>query len=156
MAKDTPSMAKNKMRRCFKAILDPYPTKQEENQLWGYFDSTCAYCGKEIERKSRTGHLDHVISSSEGGSNSIFNHVLSCATCNGDEKREEDWFSFLSRKANSADEKLEREKRIRQWLGNAPAKQFGDSADEELTEKIIERAIKEFEFAVEKLRGLKK
>ena len=49
MAKDTPSMAKNKMKRCFKAILVPHTTKQEENQLWEFFDSTCAYCDKSSE-----------------------------------------------------------------------------------------------------------
>ena len=148
-------MAKNKMRRCFKAILDPHPTKQEENQLWAYFNSACAYCGKEIERKSRTGHLDHVVSSSEGGSNSIFNHVLSCATCNGDEKREENWLNFLLKKSKTDHERLERGNNIRQWLANAPEKPSSDSQTLVLAKEIMAHAIVEFEAAVEKLRALR-
>ncbi|WP_407943038.1 HNH endonuclease [Marinomonas atlantica] len=72
-------MAKNKIRRSLVSIIDPYPSKSEVDQLWEYFESRCAYCGISINRGSRTGHLDHLIPSSEGGSNSIYNHALSCA-----------------------------------------------------------------------------
>lgn len=39
MVKDTPPMAKNKIKRSLGAILDPHPSKKEENALWDYFDS---------------------------------------------------------------------------------------------------------------------
>jgi hypothetical protein len=38
-------MAKNKMRRCLAAILDPHPSGAEVEELWDYFQSSCAYCG---------------------------------------------------------------------------------------------------------------
>jgi hypothetical protein len=57
MAKDTPSIAKNKIKRSLGAICDPHPSKKEEKILWEYFHYQCAYCGIEIERESRTGHL---------------------------------------------------------------------------------------------------
>jgi len=101
MAKNTPSMAKNMIKRSLLAVIDPHPSKAEVELLWKYFQSSCAYCGVEIPRESRTGHMDHVVSSALGGSNSIYNHVLSCSRCNGDEKKEESWQSFLTRKATN-------------------------------------------------------
>lgn len=86
MAKDTPSMAKNKIRRSLIAICDPHPSRKEVDALWAYFDSQCAYCRKPLDRASRVGHMDHLIPTTEGGSNSIFNHALSCGKCNGDDK----------------------------------------------------------------------
>ena len=155
MAKDTPSMAKNKMKRCFKAILDPHPSKKEIDSLWVYFSSCCAYCGKEIDRSSRTGHIDHVLSSAEGGTNSIYNHVLSCAICNGDEKREEDWCSFLHKKSSSDKTAQEREKKINAWLQNASPIASNPELEQE-AEKIINNAIAEFDNAISKLRQLSK
>lgn len=64
MAKDTPSTAKNKIKRSLGAICDPHPLKREEDEL-------CEYCGVSIGKASRTGHLYHLIPTSEGGSNSI-------------------------------------------------------------------------------------
>lgn len=57
MAKDTPLMAKNKMRRCLIIILDPQPSSGEVQRLWNFFQSSCAYCGCQLDRLSRTGHL---------------------------------------------------------------------------------------------------
>lgn len=157
MAKDTPSMAKNKMRRCFQAIIDPHPSKSEIDSLWEYFDSSCAYCGVEIDRSSRTGHVDHAVSSATGGSNDIHNHMLSCAKCNGDERREEPWRDFLSRKADHSSQEFKtREARIQYWL------QMGDKSrrlDEQYQGKadvIIAKAIQDFDHAVEQLRKLRK
>ena len=150
-------MAKNKMRRCFQAIIDPHPSKSKINSLWEYFHSSCAYCGVEIERDSRSGHIDHVVSSATGGSNDIHNHVLSCARCNGDEKREEPWREFLSRKAGiSSREFKTREKRIESWLqmGNKSERMDGQSIQK--ADAIIAKAIQDFDQAVEKLRELRK
>jgi hypothetical protein len=155
MAKDTPSMAKNKMNRCFKAILDPHPNKKEIDSLWMYFNSCCAYCGKGIQRSSRTGHLDHVLSSAAGGTNSIYNHVLSCAICNGDEKREEDWHIFLHKKSSSSKLAQEREYKIKVWLQKAPTSISNPEFERE-AEHIINKSIAEFDNAVLKLRQLSK
>ncbi len=154
MPKDTPSMAKNKMRRSLVAIYDPHPTKSDVNELWAYFESSCAYCGAHIERESRTGHLDHLVSSSEGGSNNIHNHALSCARCNGDEKREEPWRSFLARKTENTAAHKEREAKIEQWLSLAP-KLVANQKFVNEAEAIINEAIKDFEVSVNKMRELR-
>jgi len=157
MAKDTPSMAKNKMRRCCQAIIDPYPSKSEIDRLWQYFQASCAYCGVLIERDSRSGHLDHVVSSATGGSNDIHNHVLSCARCNGDEKREEPWREFLSRKAGTSSQEFKtREKRIASWLQMGNKTKRMDEQSMQKADEIIVKAIQDFDQAVEKLRELRK
>ena len=154
MPKDTPSMAKNKIRRSLVAILDPHPSKSEVNALWAYFEARCAYCGTPISRESRTGHLDHLVPSAEGGSNDIHNHALSCARCNGDEKREESWQSFLERKSEGADVFQARKKKIEEWLSLSPAK----NRDREILaegEDIVREAIDCFERSVDKMRALR-
>jgi len=157
MAKDTPSMAKNKMRRCLQAIIDPHPSKSEIDCLWEYFDASCAYCGAKIDRGSRTGHVDHVVSSAAGGSNDIHNHVLSCARCNGDEKREEPWRDFLSRKAgHSSQEFKAREARIQSWLQLGLKSKWLDHQAQQEVHVIIDRAIHDFEHAIQQLRNLRK
>lgn len=154
MPKDTPSMAKNKMRRSLVAIYDPYPTKTEVNELWVYFESRCAYCGEHIERESRTGHLDHLVPSSEGGSNNIHNHALSCARCNGDEKREESWSTFLASKIESHSVHEERKTKIEHWLTLTPT-QINSQTQATESEAIIKEAIENFEDSVNKMRALR-
>lgn len=153
MAKDTPSMAKNKIRRSLSAIIDPHPTAAEVNELWSYFASSCAYCGVGIDRASRTGHMDHVDSSALGGSNRVHNHVLACAKCNGDEKREEHWISFLTRKAGSNAE--ERRMRIEAWAARGSKAPGIDPAVRAQAEAIIERTLGSFDDAVSQLRRLR-
>lgn len=153
-AKDTPSMAKNRIRRSLLAIIDPHPSRAEIDDLWNYFQSACAYCGILISRETRTGHLDHVVSSSLGGSNCIHNHVLACARCNGDEKREESWESFLARKATDPAVAAERHVQISHWMGQSKVSVspgFRLKADE-----IINRALADFDAAVKELRELRK
>lgn len=153
-AKYTPSMAKNKIRRSLVAILEPYPSAEETDALWQHFGSCCAYCGRGIERALRTGHLDHVVSAATGGSNGIHNHVLACASCNGDEKREEAWRSFLNRKAESAQVALERSGHIEAWL--AQAKPSGVRPEvKRQAEAIIAEAVASYEQAVAKVRALR-
>ena len=155
MPKNTPSMAKNKIKRSLNAVFDPYPTKKEENELWDYFNHSCAYCGVEIERESRKGHLDHLTPASKGGGNNIHNFALSCPTCNGDEKREELWLSFLSKKCESNRTHKERKNKIEKWLGKAPRVMH---TEEQLikVDVIIIEAISQFEKSVEKIRLLKR
>ncbi|MGH8387126.1 MAG: HNH endonuclease [Pseudomonas sp.] len=154
MAKDTPSMAKNKMRRCLAAILDPHPSPSEIEELWNYFQSSCAYCGVPLIRASRSGHLDHVESSASGGSNAIHNYLLSCNRCNGDEKREEEWQRFLARKVTDRDLASERHAHISAWIERACDVPF-DPAAKAQAEIIISQALESFDEAVKKLRALR-
>lgn len=156
MPKDTPAMAKNKMRRCFAAILDPHPSKSEVDSLWEYFEGTCAYCGVKIERASRTGHLDHVQAASDGGSNNIHNHVLSCARCNGDEKREETWAAFLAKKAKDAETISARKMKIETWLSKEQRGPALDAQQKAQVEKIVTTALESFDLAVEQLRKIRR
>ena len=154
-AKDTPSMAKNKIRRSLLAIVDPHPKASDVAQLWVYFDSSCAYCGVSISKSSRTGHIDHVVSTAFGGSNSIYNHVLSCARCNGDEKREEALESFLARKANDPALLAARHSKILCWLDRKPIAPLQTHIQSQ-AEAIIRNAIDNFDSAVKELRELRK
>lgn len=155
MAKDTPSIAKNKIRRSLIAICDPYPSKAEENVLWVYFESSCAYCNVPIDRKARTGHLDHLLSSAEGGTNNIHNFVLACARCNGDEKRDESWISFLKRKSESELANTQRKEKIENWLSLSSIKVL-DKELSILKEAIIKEAVENFDLSVNKMRALRK
>ncbi len=155
MAKNTPSMAKNQMRRCLHAIVDPHPTDAEVSLLWAHFQSTCAYCGLVLERAARTGHVDHLIAHSAGGTNSIYNHVLSCSRCNGDEKREDHWESFLDRKAIDPLQFDQRRTRIGEWLAKAKPAQGRVTVASKEVEAIVNAAFENFDIAVEKLRSLR-
>lgn len=155
MAKNTPSMAKNSMRRCLVAILDPHPSPSEIAELWSYFESSCAYCGIPLDRASRNGHLDHILPTAMGGSNDIHNHLLSCARCNGDEKREEEWASFLARKVTDTAVAAERRAHILAWIGRACSGDTLDPLVRSQSEHIIAEALSEFDVAVSKLRALR-
>jgi 5-methylcytosine-specific restriction endonuclease McrA len=108
--KHTVSQAKNRMRRAAEEIVDPGPTDLEP--IWTYFDARCAYCGKQLRRELREGHVDHA---EPGGGNHLGNLVLACGPCNGDEKREESWRDFLHRKVGDPDTRDERAARIETW-----------------------------------------
>ncbi|WP_313492895.1 HNH endonuclease [Psychrobacter faecalis] len=87
MAKVTPSMAKNQIKRSLLQVIDTHPNKSQKQQVWNYFDNKCAYCDIVIDPNSRKGHLDHLQAVKDGGTNEIYNFVLACNICNGDEKR---------------------------------------------------------------------
>lgn len=154
-AKDTPSMAKNKIKRSLLAIIDPHPTPKQIDELWTYFNSSCAYCGIPISRDTRTGHVDHVVSSALGGTNCIHNHVLSCARCNGDEKREEFWESFLAKKAAGPGVLDKRHAHISAWLRRGDAEPSPEEMRAEAN-AIINRALANFDSAVIAMRELRK
>ena len=155
MPKDTPSMAKNKIRRSLLAIIDPHPTDAEVDALWAYFQSCCAYCGVAIPRTSRTGHTDHVVSGALGGTNSIYNHVLSCARCNGDEKREEHWETFLAKKVSDPALAAQRHSAISAWLARATASSISPAVRARV-DVIISEATASFDTAVKAVRALRK
>ncbi len=120
----TPSQARNAIKKCLKALVDPKPTKDEKDCIWAYFGNGCAYCGSSLTKKSREGHIDHLYSEMKRGSNRLSNLVLACETCNGDEKRESSWENFLVEKCGAGTDIFEeRADKIRRWIlqnGNQP------------------------------------
>lgn len=115
MVVPTVSNAKNRMRRVINAILDPPP--RNEQPIWDHFDSACAYCGLELDRRGRKAHMDHAAAN---GGNQLGNLILSCAICNGDEKLNEHWRTFLERKVADPDLRAARIKRIEEWIALHP------------------------------------
>lgn len=148
MPKMTPALAKNTLRRALRAIVDPEPPKSEIAKLWEFFKSACAYCGRNLSRNSREGHLDHLVHT---GPNHISNRVLACSTCNGDEKRDLSWLPFLKNKVRSRTLFKFRYHRIRAWInqsgkGDAFAMKVGP------VDREIEKVIAAFDGAVTRLR----
>lgn len=147
--KYTVSQAKNRMRRTVEEILDPGP--RDVNALWEYFDAQCAYCGKGLSRDRREGHVDHA---PPDGGNDLGNLVLACGSCNGDEKREESWHSFLRRKTPDDALFAEREERIRAWLDQHPRKSAEDSPEIANVREEIEGLIEQFAVKCAELKRL--
>jgi hypothetical protein len=111
------SQTKNSIRRALWNLADPQPSKTEVQLLWTHFQSSCAYCGVVLSKDERKAHLDHL----EVGRNHISNRVLSCGICNGDEKREQNWESFLASKCGNDSATLQtRRKNILDWKGQCP------------------------------------
>jgi len=98
MPAPTPGYVKNMIRRSLQEIVDPSPTKKDEERIWKFFNSECAYCGKSLSKPQKQGHIDHLFPSSLGGPNHISNRVLSCATCNEAEKLDKAWQEFMVQK----------------------------------------------------------
>lgn len=89
--------------------------------MWTFFQGRCAYCGTSLNRQKREGHLDHLISTSAGGSNHLSNRVLSCGSCNGDQKREKSWQEFMKLKNPDQTTHRKRQRRILHWTRTAGA-----------------------------------
>jgi len=116
MPAPTPGYVRNMIRRSLREICDPSPKKKDEQQIWDYFDSECAYCGKKLNKASKDGHIDHLASSALGGSNCISNRVLSCANCNEKEKLDMPWAKFLTQKNPDKFVSSRRKNKILKWL----------------------------------------
>ena len=156
MPKDTPSTAKNKIKRCLSSILDPHPGPEDVARLWEHFKSSCAYCGAALEQNSRQGHLDHAVPAALGGTNSIYNHVLACGRCNGDEKREESWETFLAKKCSSPDILNSRRGRIVEWMMMRDVnRRVVDPNTQRRAQAVIDEALASFDKAVSEMRRLK-
>lgn len=157
MRKDTPSMAKNRIKRSLNAILDPHPTPDEVARIWTHFQSSCAYCGLTIHQGSRDGHLDHAVSTALGGTNSVHSHVLACGRCNGDEKREESWESFLPKKCPTQEVLAARRTRICEWLALGVVEtQPADAERRRRAMEIIDQALASFDTSVAEMRRLRR
>lgn len=116
MTAPTPAYVRNIIRRSLREICDPSPKKKEEQMIWDFFDSECAYCGKQLKKNNKEGHIDHLVSSALGGSNCISNRVLSCANCNEKEKLDMPWEKFLDQKNPDKSMASQRRNKILKWL----------------------------------------
>jgi 5-methylcytosine-specific restriction endonuclease McrA len=155
MGKMTPSQAKNAIRRALAGVLDPHPSSSQVQQIWGFFDSSCAYCGQSLTRGTRDAHIDHLVSASAGGSNELGNFVLSCSICNGDEKREAPWEGFLRKKAVDDATFISRKDRIERWMSRCEAAIIVDAELRAALDEEIEHAISAFDRALQRVRRLK-
>jgi hypothetical protein len=157
MPKVTPSYAKNVIRRALLSVVDVPPTPAQVEKAWAFFGFACAYCGRALDRKNRDGHLDHLVSATTGGPNHICNRVLSCGPCNGDEKREKEWETFLAEKISDQDLLRVRRTKIGEWVRLMSADNSAIPKDlSQLVEREISSAIKSFDDAIRKIRDAKK
>lgn len=124
----TVSQAKNYLRKTLWKLVDKEPSAREVDVLWVHFDSQCAYCGLQLARSARNGHLDHLEANRSIGRNHVSNRVLACNICNGDEKRAADWEHFLARKCRADEQAYEaRHDKIMQWRAKCGASHPIDS-----------------------------
>lgn len=141
--------AKNTVRRALRAVIDREPTDKEISRIWEYFESSCAYCGEKQERNARTGHLDHLL---HNGPNHFSNRVLSCAFCNGDAKRDQNWIEFLKWRVADPVTFEQRKMKIEKWVSENL-----QSAPEQDKSGIVEREIaavmETIEAAAQRLRA---
>jgi hypothetical protein len=145
----TPSQAKNAIRRGLRDLCDRQPSAAEKDEIWRFFESACAYCGRPLIREERKGHIDHLVSSAVGGHNGLGNRVLSCDSCNGDKKREESWEAFIARECTDESTREVRRQRITQWIALAAE----HPAAPQLVEREIARVIAEFDKACAAIRA---
>lgn len=122
MPAPTPSYVKNIIQRSLREIVDPSPSSKEKQTIWDFFNSKCAYCGKKLRKERREGHIDHLV---PDGTNQLRNRVLSCADCNGDEKRDKPWKEFLAQKCSNKQIEAERKSKILQWQSTHEAPILG-------------------------------
>lgn len=102
------------MRRGLRFIIDPEPEAHDKQRVRDFFQNQCAYCGTPIS--GDTGDIDHLVSAALGGANGLANRVLSCKTCNAQEKRDRDWTEFLQAKSPSQEVFRQRQSRIQGWI----------------------------------------
>ncbi|WAM23476.1 HNH endonuclease [Myxococcus sp. NMCA1] len=157
MGKATPSQARSTIRSSLLLIVDPELSEEEKDLVWSHFGSACGYCGRELNRVAREGHVDHLIPLSLGGRNHIGNRVLACAACNGNEKRELPWEPFLKSKCTTPDILAARRARIDAWKAHFSADELQLPPDVlAVLEAATARVFAAYDAAVEEVRALKK
>jgi hypothetical protein len=136
------AQARNIMKRAIDEIVDPGPTSIDP--LWEWFESLCAYCGVALARGDRDAHTDHA---ERDGGNHIGNLVLACGRCNGDEKRDMDWRTFLELKAPDPATFALRERRILDWMAANPKLEREYSPEVADLRQQAEALVEEFRLA---------
>jgi HNH endonuclease len=155
MGKMTPPQARNAIRRAIIGTVDAYPNDLQIDRIWSFFGSSCAYCGRSLVRGKREAHIDHLVPSGLGGSNALSNFVLSCGNCNGDEKREENWESFLRRKVPDNGTFRRRKRSIESWITTCSDATPCDADLLKIANREADRVISSFNAALKKVRSLK-
>lgn len=151
------SQAKNLITKTLHDILDSPPGDGVTRDLWAHFESSCAFCSAHLNREARQGHRDHLMPRSIGGSNHPANLVLSCASCNGDERREAEWAAFLGHKCgDDSSEYAQRHRRILSWVDahGGSAFQQNDSL-QRIVEHCREPVFVALDAAAEHLRSVR-
>jgi hypothetical protein len=147
--KTTVSMAKNSMRRAIREVLDPSPGALEKSRIREHFNHQCAYCGINLDPRTREAHFDHA---DPAAGNGLYNLVLACATCNGDQKLAEHWYPFLRRKAPES-AFVSRRFRIEAWVNQATPLRI-HTAEVESARERIENLVEQFATECSRLRSL--
>lgn len=150
----TAPQARNAIRKALVEIIGPKPRKREIEAMWEHFESRCAFCGADLKRSDRKGHADHLVPAAAGGHNHISNRVLACATCNGDEKLDQDWVQFLEQ-APAQEDVATRKERILAWQQKHHAECSVEDSD--LAEALLaaEAAIQAFNGACDHVRAVR-
>lgn len=65
-----------------KTGIEVEATRDEVDEMFDAFDSTCAYCGKKESEETGTFHLEHIIPLKRGGRNHLSNMLVACPSCN--------------------------------------------------------------------------
>ena len=123
--------------------------------MWKHFHEQCAFCGKKLKREDRKGHADHLVPAAEGGHNHIFNRVLACASCNGDEKLDHHWLQFLGQVKNATEDFQTRKKRIENWQALHKAECSVEKSDLAKALLAAEEAIRAFNKACDRVRAMR-
>lgn len=155
MPAPTASYVKNTIRRGLREIVDPSPSRQSIDNLWSFFKAQCAYCGRQLAREKKEGHVDHLVSSSKGGENHISNRVLSCANCNEKEKLDAAWEPFLAKKNIDQGLFRARRRRILEWQRAVSKAQPLAGRKLAALESLTVEAIAAFDAAVTKARKIR-
>lgn len=101
VGRKTLSQAKNDIRACLQEAVDPPLDDGSKSKIRAHFNDSCAYCGRSMGIGS--GEFDHLVPRAKSALNHISNRVLSCRTCNGNEKRDKDWEGFIREKRSGED-----------------------------------------------------
>jgi len=151
----TAPQARNAIRKALVEIIDPKPKSTEIADMWRHFQEQCAFCGKKLRRKDRKGHADHLVAAAGGGHNHIYNRVLACANCNGDEKLDHDWCAFLMEKSEPGAVFERRKRAIEEWRSQHKAQCSVENSD--LAEALLaaEGAIRAFNKACDRVRSVR-
>ena len=157
MPRVTPGFAKNMMRRALRELVDPSPSRDEISSIWAFFESRCAYCGAACDRTAKGGHIDHLISASQGGANHVSNRVLSCPNCNEKEKLDLPWEQFLEQKCSDRDLRQERKARILMWQRKHPVPPYLKVTSVfEKVGRLADAAVSAFDASVEQAREMRR
>lgn len=145
----TPSQARNSIKRALLHVAGIKFGQDYRERCREYFNGLCCYCGeKPDERQGGYDHAEAIASSSTRD----YYLVYACNKCNGDEKRESDWLTFLRKKYENDEAAFRaRKEAILAWFRDAPKVRISDSTKKAWTE-ALSTAVDGFNQAVSRLQ----